>query len=390
MQKKHRQWNPLDGILVADFSAQLPGAIATGMLADLGANVIKIEPHTGDFARQIPGGIYERTNRNKRSLTLDLKNSVGREVALRLVGAADVILESWRPGVASRLGLDAETTRAAFPRLIYCSLSGYGQEGPMRSAVGHDLGYLAASGLMSIAGQWGRPPSRSAAPVADLAGGLFAASAILGALFERQTNGQGRRIDLSLYESTLYCAGLRSFFDIDAIERSHLSPTNDVYETADGRTVALSILENAFWVNFVEIVGSRDPELLAERFKSPQDRYQNGDELAGRLASLFRAETAESWEHTFKGRDVPLHVCLTPREAASAPQAVAVGALVQDGRRFFCHFPAIVDGMRSRGEGTSAPALGADSDSTLRSLGYSSDDVSALRAKGALGPERKT
>jgi crotonobetainyl-CoA:carnitine CoA-transferase CaiB-like acyl-CoA transferase len=191
-------WQPLRDVKVADFSLLLPGPFATLTLADLGADVVKIEPREGDFARRIPFAMFRMANRNKRSLALDLKHKSAPRIVAALARWADVALEGFRPGVAERLGIDHATLARHNPRLVYCALSGYGQTGPDRLVPGHDLNYLAASGALALAGHWPEPPRRSGLPVADLAGGCYAAIAIAaraaGDRKRRLSRPQPRRI----------------------------------------------------------------------------------------------------------------------------------------------------------------------------------------------------
>ncbi|MBE0627003.1 MAG: CoA transferase, partial [Burkholderiales bacterium] len=189
-------WLPLEGIKVADFSALIPGPFSSAILSDLGADVIKIEPPRGDAARTLLPAVFHAANRNKRSIALDLKHAQARPVIERLARWADVLIESNRPGVAARLGIDYASLSALNPRLIYCSLSGYGQNGPWRDKPGHDIGYVGASGGLSYPGSWLGKPARSSIPIADMQGGSFVTIAILAALHERGTSGRGAELDL--------------------------------------------------------------------------------------------------------------------------------------------------------------------------------------------------
>src|SRR5438067_8330969 len=177
-------WLPLDGVRVVDFSMFVPGPFASSILADLGADVIKVEPPRGDPGRSYVPVQFETENRNKRSIALDLKQREASNVVARLVEKAQVVIEGFRPGVAKRLGIDYETLRRHNGALVYCSISGYGQSGPWRERPGHDVNYVAAAGGLAFPGQWRKPPTRSSLPVADMAGGAFAAVAILAAVRE--------------------------------------------------------------------------------------------------------------------------------------------------------------------------------------------------------------
>lgn len=379
-------WAPLEGITVIDFSAQLPGPLASAILADLGADVIKVEPPGGEFARRMPTGLFERMNRSKRSMTLDLKSPASGTVIERLAAKADVVLETFRPGVAHRIGIGPETFRAMNARIVYCSLSGYGQDGPWRDRPGHDLAYLAAAGAMSLRGQWNEPPRRSALPVGDISGGAFAANAIMAALFERERTGTGRVLDLSLYEAAIYGTATRTAFDDEGNGRMHLLPTNDLFETADGRMLAVTIVEEHFWTEFVAIARASDPELADARFATADLRHRNGDELYDRLIRLFRRRTAQEWMQVFEGTDVPAEICLTPREAARTEQ-IAARALLLDGgaQKKFCPFPVKVDGARRPSPFFSpAPAVGEHATQILNELGFTLVQINELATAGAI------
>jgi crotonobetainyl-CoA:carnitine CoA-transferase CaiB-like acyl-CoA transferase len=382
-------WQPLAGVRVLDFSLLLPGPFATLALADLGADVVKVEPPTGDFARQIPFAMFRMANRNKRSMTLDLKRPEAKCVVARLAAWADVAIEGFRPGVADRLGIGPEALAALNPRLIYCSLSGYGQTGPARDVPGHDLNYLAAAGALVLAGHWTEPPRRSGLPVADLAGGSYAAIAILAALHERQRTGRGVRLDLSLAEAAMSYAAIRHGLDLDRTSRDHLWPTNDLFETADGGWIALGIVEEHFWRNFVAAARDLAPDLDEERYASEPERRRLGDALAARMRETLGQRTTEDWLERFRRHDVPAQRVLTPAEASRSAQAtVREMVLERDGERHI-PFPVRADGKRGARLRNVAPAAGADTAAVLAELGFAPAERAALARSGALGPAQE-
>src|SRR3954466_9841862 len=260
-------WLPLDGVRVVDFSMFVPGPFASSVLADLGADIIKVEPPHGDPGRSYVPVQFETENRNKRSIALDLKHADASAVVEKLVAQAQVVMEGFRPGVAKRLGIDYETLRRHNAHLVYCSISGYGQTGPWRERPGHDVNYVAAAGALAFPGQWLKAPARSSLPVADMAGGAFAAIAILAALRE----GKGAYLDLSLFEAAFFLCAMRHGLDPAADARAHLFPVNDVFETSDGKRLTLGILEEHFWQNFAKLV----PELAVEEFSNDEKRRAN-------------------------------------------------------------------------------------------------------------------
>ncbi|HZE60212.1 MAG TPA: CaiB/BaiF CoA-transferase family protein [Burkholderiales bacterium] len=375
-------WLPLNGVRVVDFSMFVPGPFASSILADLGADVIKVEPPgggTGPLPR--PGGDpgrsyvpvqFETENRNKRSLALDLKNADAKAVVAKLVERAHVVVEGFRPGVAKRLGIDYETLRRHNGRLVYCSISGYGQTGPWRARPGHDVNYVAAAGGLAFPGQWLKPPARSSLPVADMAGGAFAATAILAALRE----GKGGYLDLSLFEAAFFLTAMRHGLDAEVDARAHLFPVNDVFETADGQRLTLGILEEHFWQNFVRIV----PELGDARFATDAKRRANGDALSRELERVLGTKTAAEWLRLCDENDVPVDLCVTPGEAAKHPQLVERKAT----ERGHAKFPVWANGRRAGSIRHGTPKLGEHSREILVELGFEDGEIADLRKKGAV------
>lgn len=376
-------WQPLAGVRVLDFSMLLPGPFATAILADLGADVIKVEPPAGDSARAVLPAMYRAANRNKRSLVLDLKQPAAAGVAQRLARWADLAIESFRPGVAARLGVDRAALARHNPRLIYCSLSGYGQNGPWRDRPGHDLNYLAAAGGLAFAGQWGRAPARSSLPIADIAGGSFAATAILAALHEVSRTGQGVELDLGLMEATLFCSALRHGLAPDTDASGHLFAANDIFETADGRYLTLGLVEQHFWDNFRAAVRAFAPQVDAPHFADDAGRRRHGDELSRLMHALLRTRTADEWLSLFAAFDLPVELCVTPYAASHSEQVGARGCAGDiDGERFI-RFPVRADGGAVPVLRSAAPALGEHGAEILAMLDFSEQEIAALRAAGA-------
>ena len=350
----------------------VPGPVASAILADLGADVIKVEMPSGDPGRGYVPVQFETENRNKRSIALDLKHPDSAAVVEKLVERADVVVECFRPGVAKRLGIDYETLRSHNGRLVYCSISGYGQTGPWRERPGHDVNYVAAAGALAFPGQWLKAPARSSLPIADMAGGAFAAIAILAALRE----GKGAYLDLSLFEAAFFLAGMRHSLDPKVDPRAHLFPVNDVFETADGKRLTLGILEEHFWENF----GKLAPELAQERFATDAKRRANGDELSRELERVLKTKTATEWLRLCDEHDVPVDLCVTPGEAAKHPQLVERKAT----ERGHAKFPV----WANRGRGGSirhkTPTLSEHSREILVELGFDDAEIAELRKKRAV------
>jgi len=259
----------LEGLKVLDLSQFIPGPYATRMLSDQGAEVIKVEPPQGDPMRSLlfdgdgtPSPVYQTLNRGKRILRLDLKSEHGRQTLFGLVRGADVMLESFRPGVMARLGLDWQAMNAINPALIYCSLTGYGQHGHYRNRAGHDINYFAAAGLYSPA-QLKEKPALIFPPIADHTGAMLATSTILSALFARSRDGGGHYLDVSIYESVLafhYLSNLSATpGDLGLVDYlGGNAACYNIYETADRRFITLGAVEPKFWQIFCESMGAPD------------------------------------------------------------------------------------------------------------------------------------
>jgi crotonobetainyl-CoA:carnitine CoA-transferase CaiB-like acyl-CoA transferase len=326
----------LAGVRVLDLSRLLPGSFCTQLLGDLGADVIKLEqPGEGDGGRHSDpkqgdvGAIFLLISRNKRSLTLNLKAPEGKELFLRLVRTADVVFETFRPGVMERLGLGYERLAEENPRLVYASLSGFGQEGPYRDRAGHDLNYLALAGIIGLNGAAASGPVPPAVQVADLGGASLVAMGILAALLARERTGRGQRVDASLFgaamawlptlASSLFATG-RSPQLGEPVLAGGL-PHYAVYATLDGRYVTLAALEPKFLQAFLEKV--ERPELLPLAYGSTDERQQ----LRTELAALFALRTQAEWEALLSDVDTCFAPVRTVQEAVDDPHVQACGMI---------------------------------------------------------------
>jgi len=363
----------LKGIQVVDFSMFVPGPFASAMLADLGAEVIKVEMPRGDPGRAYVPVQFETENRNKRSIALDLKHPAAKEIVQRLMQNTDIVVEGFRPGVARRLGIDYDSLKRWKATLVYCSISGYGQTGPWRERPGHDVNYVAAAGALAFPGQWLKAPARSSLPVADMGGGAFAAIAILAALHE----GRGAYLDLSLFETAFFWAAMRHGLDPEVDPRAHLFPVNDVFETSDGKRLTLGILEEHFWQNFVQLA----PELGEERFATDALRRAHGDALSDLLSRIMKQRTAADWIRLCEENDVPVDLAVTPGEAAGHPQLLAREAVA----RGYAQFPVWASGRRGGSIRRRTPRHGEHSREILVELGFDDGEIAALRRSGTVG-----
>ena len=298
---------PLRDVRVVDFTQMMAGPLCTLLLGDLGADVIKIEPPEGDAIRRtgetFVGGETEyilSLNRNKRSVVLDLKTPGGLETARGLSAGADVVVENFRPGAADRLGVGYEALRAINPRLVYCSISGFGREGPDRERPALDPVIQAMAGLMHLTGSEATGPLRTGFPFADLITPMFATIGVLAALRERERTGRGQRIDLSMLDAAVFGTIPREgyFFATGkpprrlGNEHYQVVPYN-VYETADGRPVMIIAHSDTFWRALVQALG--DPALDDPRFAASADRLEHREAVNTRLAAAFRAAPLDEW-----------------------------------------------------------------------------------------------
>ena len=341
----------LSGVRVLDLSRLLPGAFATQMLAELGAEVIKVEdPRGGDPMRHLPPlvngrGLYDLLlNRGKKSVTIDLKTTGGAAALDRLVAHADVVVESFRPGAARRLGVSGELLRAKYPRLVHCAITGYGQSGPYAERAGHDLNYVAISGVLAAdrpaygkarAGKMGGPPVADLPRmfIADVGGGAMSAViGILAALFGRERNGEGATLDIAMHEAALYWMMLPAAPDlVGGQEPTGELPTfgahasYNVYRTKDDEFVALGALEAKFWRAFCEAVGRSD--LIARKETDAVDQQA----VVRELEALFLTRTRTEWVDWLSSQDCCLTPVNHPAEALTDPHIMQRGTVTTSG-----------------------------------------------------------
>ena len=345
---------PLKGIRVLDLTRLLPGAFCTQLLAGMGADVVKIEePGSGDYMRRTPplvdgqSVLFEALNREKRSVALDLKVHNGRDALLRLVERADVLVEGNRPGVMDRLGLGWDVLHARNPRLVMCSITGYGQTGPFASRAGHDLNYMAIAGGLGLNGERGGPPVPLSVQVADIGGGgLQPAVAILGALVAVQRGGEGRWIDAAMTDGAIgwmalvfaaHAAGERVARGDQRLSGRYACYR--VYECKDGRYYSVAALEPKFWRALCGAIGR--PDLVEQQYS---------EDLATQRAveEVFQSRTRDEWAKTLSAVDACCEPVLDVDEVATHPQVVVRNALSRPGR---------------------APRLGEHTEEILREIG---------------------
>ena len=382
------------GTTILDLTRLLPGGYCTLLLADLGADIIKVEqPGRGDYIRWTPplvegeSAAHLALNRGKRSVTLNLKHPEGVSLLQRLATTADVLVESFRPGVMDRLGVGYETLSEGNPRLVYCAITGYGQDGPYRDLVGHDINYLGYGGVLSMTGPPGGPPVMPGVQVGDLGGGaMLGAIGILAARLDRTASGRGRFIDTSMLD------GVVSWLSIHAGEYLATGRVPEpgtaaltggyacyrVYRAGDGRYLTVGALEPQFWEALCGRLGCL--EFVPDQYAAPQRQ----GEMARRLEEIFATRPRDEWVDEF--RDVP--ACLGPvndlGEALDDPQVRYRGMAAEVDGRAVGPGPALKMSGLSGGALRPAPKLGEHSDEVFESAGISAEEREALRAQGVI------
>ncbi|HEY3019677.1 MAG TPA: CaiB/BaiF CoA-transferase family protein [Solirubrobacteraceae bacterium] len=393
----------LEGIKVLDLSRLLPGGFCSLLLSDFGADVIKVEDTgMGDYVRWSPpyyegaeeganSALFLALNRGKRSIRVNLKAEEGREVLLRLARDADVLLESFRPGVLDRLGVGYERLREVNPRLVYCAITGYGQDGPYRDRSGHDMNYLGLIGLLGLTGDRDGPPVQSAGQIADIGGGaLMAAFGILAALRERDRSGEGQLVDVSMADGSLsWLAMVAARYFCEGVTPRRGDPElagslvcYRPYECADG-WVTLGALEPKFWRNWCHGVGRED--LVDKQFERP------GSEAHRQVQEVFRSRTRDEWQAFAGEHDCCLEPVLALDEALDSELVRARGMIAeleQPGAERPVRLLGVpvklgrTPGDPARGPG---PGLGEHTAELLREAGYDDAAIERLAEAGAIG-----
>ena len=391
---------PLAGVRVVDFSRMLSGPFATMVLGDLGAEVVRVEDLAGsDTTRHNHPFVNGEShyflafNRNKRSISIDLKTNEGLEVAKGLISWADVVVENFRTGVARRLGLDYPTLEKTNPSLVYCSITGFGQTGPWKDKTAYDLVIQALSGALSVTGENGRPPAKMGLPLADEMASLFAGIAVLAALEKRERTGEGSYIDLSMFDVGLsmlsYMANIYFATGESPTAQGSAHPTiypYNAFETKDGHIV-VAPFTNAFWRKYCKVIGRED--LAADqRFKSFSGRLINRNELAEIINPLMKTRTTPDWSSALDNGDVPNGPVASVKDALEHEHTLARGLITSFdhpvcgevttvGSPFKIRYS---DGKNFEPSYTPPPTVGQHSEAILKNiLGYSDDRIASLK-----------
>ncbi len=393
-QRNDETARALSGIKILAFEQVLSGPFATCLLADMGAQVIKIErPGTGDVIRgwdSVVRGLssgYVWLNRNKRSLTVDVKKEKGKEIIHGLAKRADIFFENYAPGVAGRLGLGYQQLSELNPRLIYCSLSGYGQDGPHRDVKAYDLLIQGEAGIIATTG-YPEKPARAGIAIADIAAGMYAAIGLLLALYQRERTGQGQFIDVSMFDSIVSWLGYFPHHYWHAGEeparvgmRHHYVTPYGPYLARDGEYVNLAVASPSDWEIFCRKVIER-PELLDDpRFASVQSRRKNRGVLEETIENIFLERDHHHWLAQLKKAELPYGEVRGIAQVLAHPQ-VAARKLIREADSPVGKVPVIANALKmseSEARYDRIPALGEDTEAILSELGYDADSVTELR-----------
>lgn len=389
---------PLQGLRVLDFSTLLPGPLATLILAEAGAEVIKIErPGTGDDMRGYTPKLgaesvnFAVLNRGKKSVALDLKLPESVERVLALVRSADVLVEQFRPGVMDRLGVGYEALRAANPRVIYCAITGYGQDGPYKDRAGHDMNYLSIAGITGYNGRKASGPAPINVQVADVAGGSFhAVMGILAAVIHREKTGEGQFVDISMTDAAFSMHALTAPPALVAGQQPELEATQlnggsfyDCYETKDGRFFSVGGLEPQFFMQFCAAIGK--PELSTKGLVLKPEIVA---EVKREIAAAMKQKTYAEWLPVFAAIDSCTEPVLSFAEACEHPQMQARGMLVDvpkpnGGTQKQIASAIKFSKTRPRYDHIGKP-LGVDTDAILQGAGFDAATVAELRKQGVV------
>ncbi|CAA0125131.1 Acetyl-CoA:oxalate CoA-transferase [BD1-7 clade bacterium] len=390
---------PLKGLKILDFTPLLPGPYATMLLADMGADVLRIEaPDRPDFLRLMPPYIEEGVsaaqasiNRNKKSMALNLKHPEAASIVMKLLDEYDIIIEQYRPGVMARLGLDYSTLSKTHPELIYCSITGFGQSGPLSQAGGHDINYLSLGGLASYSGRENTGPVLNGTQIADVAGGSHhAVMGILAAVIQRQTSGTGQHVDISMTDAvlsmnTIFAASHLADEQVPGLGTEQLNGGifYDYYETFDGRWLAIGGLEPKFCQAFCSVIDK--PEWL-ERFFDYSTDTQNA--LKSDITDEIKKRTFADWQDKFSQADACVSPVLNLAEATSHPHFIErqmiCDAQLSNGdtvKQIAC---PIRFGNTRQASLIAGTALGTQNYATLSALGYSEEAIRKLTEEGAI------
>jgi crotonobetainyl-CoA:carnitine CoA-transferase CaiB-like acyl-CoA transferase len=390
----------LDGLRVLDVTQVMAGPYCAMLLADLGADVVKVEPPSGDATRQMPGAVgadspsFNAVNRGKRSVVLNLKSTDGREVFLRLARSTDIVIENYRPGVMAALRLDYAALAELNPRLIYASISGYGQTGPERGKGGFDLIAQGVSGIMSVTGESGGPPVKAGVPLTDLGAGLFAVTGILAALESRHRTGAGQQIEtslvdagvaLSVWEATEYFSGGSVPAPLGSAHR--MNAPYQAIRCADGY-ITLGAANDRLFRRLCDVLGHAEWTGVPE-FADNASRVQHRAVLAAQIEAITTAQPRGHWLALLEAHDIPCGPINDYAQVFADPQVLAREMVVHTDHPTLGRIRTLGSPIKLSATPANparrAPRLGEHTDEVLAEAGFSSSEIAALRGTAAIG-----
>ena len=389
----------LDGLRVLDLTQVMAGPFCSMLLCDMGADVIKVEPPAGDSTRRMPGGVgsdspsFNAVNRGKRGIVVDLKQPAGRDAVRRLAAGSDVLVENYRPGVLEKFGLDYAELSRRYPRLVYASISGYGQTGPSAGKGGFDLVAQGVSGLMSVTGEAGRPPVKAGIPVTDLGAALFAVAGILSALLARARTGRGQLVDtslvdagvaLSVWEATQYFSGRGVPERLGSAHR--MNAPYQAMRCADGY-LTIGAANDRTFRRLCEALDhpewADDPE-----YRDDTHRIRNREALAARIEAVMKASPRSHWLELLEARGVPCGPINDYAEVMADPHVRARELVVETDHPTLGRIPTLGTPIKLSetplAPGRPAPRLGQHTDEILGDAGFGAEEIAELRRAGAV------
>ncbi len=389
---------PLQDVRIVDFTRLYPGPFGTQLLGDLGADVIKVEDkNSPDYIRLFPplfnkeGAGYMAVNRNKRSFAIDMKSEKGKKLFFKLVEKSDVVVEQYRPGIMEKMGLGYDKAKEVNPKIIYCSITGFGQTGPYSQIPGHDLNYMGLAGITDLIGVKDGPPVVPGIQIADVAGGgLMSVIGILSALAARNRTGRGQHIDVSMFDGILPFMGINYSYHLatgETLERGNTFLSGallcyNVYRTKDNKYMTLGALEQKFWQRFCELVGR--PEWTEKLYIQGEEK----EELASELSEIFLNKTRDEWVEMFRGEESMCDAVLSIDEVENDPHVKARNMIVvmdhpTEGKVKGIGIPIKFSDTKAE-EIKPPPILGQHNEEVLRLIGLSDSDIKELRTDGII------
>lgn len=383
---------PLEGLTVIDFSHWFPGPYCTRLLSDLGARVIKIERTvTGDPERRVEG-TFSVINAGKESIALDLTSNQGREVVERLIQRADILIESFQPGTTAKLGIDYATVAKLKDDIIYCSITGYGQTGPLSGLPAHNISVTAETGILSMGGLTGEPPAEKCGVyVADLSASMFAVVSVMGAVMQKARDGKGAYIDISMSDCCIsWVSGVWGEYNNGLTKEEVLChPAFGVFQAKDGKYLAIAAIVDNHWLALCEALSFQD-YIEDPALATVADRRPLMEIINNRIAETIKTKEREYWLNLLRSLGIAANPVTTPDELAGHMHFVERGLLDTSKKRLPAAgvaFPALINNERWGKERSAAPSLGQDTIVILKSLGYSDEEINNIALNGVISKE---